>query len=358
MKQSTLIVLLIQGFWINIASQSTSEFSPARFLGTSIVVGDSAYFAGGAGPNLISSDAINIYDSSTDTWYTDQLLMPRALLSSAATNRATYFAGGQALSSGNASNIIEIFERQTDELSFDTLSVPRTNVMAVGMDSLVFFAGGHTISNGLFGTFTGNSVIDIYHENTNTWSQAELSEARGAGAAVRVGDYIIFAGGLINDTLASKRVDIYHVPTDSWSIDSLSNARFFLSGVSDDHAAYFAGGQDVDNTHFADVDIYTPEDGTWETTNLSLGRVGMSSGYSCGKVIFAGGANSDWSTRFVTTTYDQVDVYDPTTNQWDTTQLVERRYGAMPAAFEDQFIIASGFSISGGWLESLVNLDC
>ncbi len=72
----------------------------------------------------------------------------------------------------------------------------------------VLFAGG-VIPPG-----THSSRVDIYDLATQTWSTAELSQARTAPAAVAAGNKIFFAGGEISDgTFPSNVVDIYDVST-------------------------------------------------------------------------------------------------------------------------------------------------
>jgi len=136
----------------------------------------------------------------------------------------------------------------------------------------------------------------------------------------------------------------------------LSSPRFFLSGVSDGQKAYFAGGLDVNNVHDPTVDIYDPVTQQWSTASLSRGRVGMSVGFSCGQVVFAGGAFLDWNTRFITQAYSDIDRYDPVNDEWTMQQLDVARYAGMPAAFDDRFMVATGFSNT--LINTAVTYDC
>ena len=68
-----------------------------------------------------------------------------------------------------------------------------------GTGNKVLFGGGFTYDNNF--NPIPSSTVDIYDVLTNTWSTAQLSEARYGLAAAATGNKIVFAGGVNNNVL-------------------------------------------------------------------------------------------------------------------------------------------------------------
>lgn len=341
--------------------QITTPIDVPRFLGASTVAGDTAYVMGGATQGLNPSNVISLYDRQTDTWSTAQesLGAPRALAAATATQHHVLVGGGIDPGDGSAAlNLVDIFDRASQEWTTASLSENVVLPMVASNDTLAFFAGGLRADNGYFDDLIGVTTVDIFNSKTESWSTMELSEPRGGGAGVRVGDYFIFAGGLISDNLESKRVDIYNAATGVWTIDSLSEARFFFGGASDGERAYFGGGLNSSSQQSAVVDILDPETGTWSLHTLSQARSNTLPLFSCGRIIFASGAFVNWDTRFITASYDNIDYYDTETEAWSSTLIDRDRYGGFPVAFDDQWSIFSGFGSGVGYVNTAVSYDC
>ena len=102
---------------------------------------------------------------------------------------------------------------------------------AVAKGTKAYFAGGVT-GQGSQTLYT--SRVDIYDAGTSSWSQAELSQARGylAAATHASTSKIYFAGGFAGadygraaELTFSDRVDVYDSSSNSWSILQLSQGR-------------------------------------------------------------------------------------------------------------------------------------
>jgi hypothetical protein len=50
------------------------------------------------------------------------------------------------------------------------------------------------------------NVVDVYNSATGAWTTAQLSEARGCGVAVSVGNVALFAGGQISSALFFRQM--------------------------------------------------------------------------------------------------------------------------------------------------------
>jgi len=111
-------------------------------------------------------------------------------------------------------------------IPFGTLSIARAGIASGTAGSKVLFAGGYTTC-GTIGSPICNwfSRVDIYDMNAQSWSTAELSQARTFMGVATLGNKIFFAGGYISSDNPTSRVDIYDASTNSWSIAELSDAR-------------------------------------------------------------------------------------------------------------------------------------
>ena len=195
-----------------------------------------------------------------------------------------------------------------------------------------FFAGGETIS------FSNSARVDIYNTATNTWSTANLSQARYNLSATSAGGKAFFAGGYTGSGV-SKRVDIYNAVTNTWSTASLSQARYLLSATSVGSKVFFAGGSSASGRSNV-VDIYDTATNTWSVAKLSQARFGLIATSVGGKAFFAGGQSASGHSNLV-------DIYDTTTNTWSTATLSQARDGLSATTAGGKAFFAGGISNSG-----------
>lgn len=161
-----------------------------------------------------------------------------------------------------------------------------------------------------------------------------LSDAR-VPAVAATGSKIVFAGGTNRidencsgmwcNTLPSSAIDIYDVYSHTWSITQLSQARQGIGAVSCGNKLFFAGGSNFElyfnnGTVYDNVDMYDVSTNTWTVAHLSLPRSYVTAAVLANKVFFAGGTEDgmNGSTR--------VDVYDIPTNSWSIGELSVPRY--------------------------------
>jgi hypothetical protein len=265
-----------------------------------------------------------------------------ALCATSSENRA-YFAGGVIDMSGY-STLIDIYEKEGGTWSTSQLSVGRAWMAATNGNGKIFFAGGN---DGLSHSENQTSnIVNIYNEGTNLWTQRSLSEGRAFLTAVRVGDKILFAGGIkkldwsfeIFET--SDKVDIYDLNTGQWSTDVLSQPRAFIASAVNGNLAFFAGGWVKTNTVSDVVDIYNSDTDTWSTAILSVARA-QAAGASVGnKVLFGGGGLQG---SFKPT--DVVDIYDVQMNEWSTASLSVSRGELLAETIEDKVFFVGGATI-------------
>lgn len=210
------------------------------------------------------------------------------------------------------------------------LSEKRKLGAVVTSGNKIFFAGGNSVP-----VLPGphySSRVDIYDINTNTWSTAELSQARTGLTAVAGGNKVYFAGGTGisgSRSAQSSRVDVYDVNADTWSTLELPKPGWY-SSVAGAGGIYFAGG--------ASIYIYNPSSNTWSSKNLSQPRYQITATNMQGKLFFAGGSSSiDGGTA-----YSNIDYFDPTLNAWYQDKLSKPKYGMAGVGMRGQNVWAGG----------------
>jgi hypothetical protein len=105
-----------------------------------------------------------------------------------------------------SSNVVDIFNSTSQTWSNTTLSQARYYLAASSFGDIVAFGGGTTDG------FTASAVVDMYNVTSNIWFTATLSQSRGFLASTSSTNKIFFGGGLGN-TGVSNVVDIFDFST-------------------------------------------------------------------------------------------------------------------------------------------------
>src|SRR5690606_12682634 len=88
----------------------------------------------------------------------------------------------------------------------------------------------------------GSSVVDIYDEDTNSWTTATLSEGRYELTATAVAKKIYFTGGIHNIYSISNKIDVFDSETNTWSTTQLHEPKTSHSAIEVDNKIFWAGG--------------------------------------------------------------------------------------------------------------------
>lgn len=176
-----------------------------------------------------------------------------------------------------------------------------------------------------------------YPLQAQIWTTAELSQARIGVGLVANGDIMAVCGGYYNTestVLASDRADIYNAATNTWTQADISVARYAGAIAAAGAKIIYAGGFDADNDPSDAVDIYDTATQLWTTSTLPAGPRGYIRGMGIGnKAYFMGGATSS---VFTTT----VQIYDSLTDTWSLGSNIPFTSGtAAIAAFNNRYII-------------------
>jgi hypothetical protein len=210
-------------------------------------------------------------------------------------------------------------------------------------------------------------------------TQPTLSVARRLMGATSVGQYALFAGGVSSLTTSpffsvSNRVDIWNSQNNTWSTSFLSSPRALLAATSHGNLAFFGGGYStfpstgVNNplglrccrgggpfgSVISTIEVWNTETWTWITPapTLSVAR-GSLAAVSVGRyVLFSGGKTATTQTSAVTT----VDIWENTTNTWNTTQMVSPRFSHVAIAF-GKFAVMMGGGPAGSFVTEFWNSE-
>jgi len=304
--QPTAITNRVDIYNLSTKTWSTAKLSEPRNGLKSITVGNKIVFASGewSGNNVPKS--IEIYDAALNTWSSVVLSSPlynSPVLVSA--NNKVFITGANYLQNGGISTKSDIYDAATNALSTVQLSQARFEPSATANGNKVFFAGGYQNTDRDDNPIDFTARVDICDALTNTWTTAELSEARFGMAAASIANKIIFAGGY-GSGKASNRVDIYDVSTNTWTTASLSEPRSNAVVAAVGNKLLFAGGYS-NSGQSAKVDIYDATTNSWSVANLSQHRQ-ISSAVTLGnKVLF-------FTSYYGFRNSNIIDIYDAASN--------------------------------------------
>ena len=259
------------------------------YAGTSTVtVGNKIFFSGGIDTSDREySDTIDIYDASMNSWSTIQLSEPRANFSAGSIGNKVFFAGGSTHSPNyTVSNKVDIYDVSANSWSTATLSEARANPTVTSVGNKIIFAGGWKGGG-------SSTVVDIYDASSNVWSVATLSESTGFITAFTIGGEAFFIVGAPGNSIPPPRkIDVYNNNTNSWSVKEIDFfAEGFSSVVRDNKALVFCGRT---------VHIYNASNGTWADAILDR-ELGYTAIIAVGNRIYfaGGGSNADNQTNMI-----------------------------------------------------------
>jgi hypothetical protein len=232
-----------------------------------------------------------------------------------------------------------------------TLSVARSNGAAASANSIVLFAGG-VLDQSVPGVAIQSDVVDIYDETTRTWTTSALSAPRQDLSCAAVLHLILCAGGWSNDNAEeitqSSIVDIYDTNSKSWlTPTSLSEARSNMLASPLRGKVYFAGGNagHYSQVYYSDrVDIYDGATQTWDATlKLPQARAYLAGGCAIDTCVFGGGYYLGHYSSFRNPTItNRIDVLNVTGRTWEKLQLLAPRASMGSTVQQNRFVVFAG----------------
>lgn len=297
-----------------------------------------------------------VFDAHSSHWITAEVPVARDDAKRIVVGDKLILAGGWLDDQRRATDSVDVYDAATHTWRSTRLSVPRWRPdHAVIDDSVAVIAGGCT--DNMSNCFPADTV-DVYDANADTWTTAQLSEARYGIATAVVGTKVILAGGCVRKShrcdQSSDHVDIYDASTKRWRSTTLPQPRYYLGAVTVGAEALFYGQTDPHHCNPSDsVDIYNVTTDTWTSAKLSVARCEIAVISVGSKVIFAGGGIACQACEHP---LDVVDIYESTTGAWSSTHLSEARVNVRAVNVGRTVFLAGGGLAPNGSPSSTVDI--
>jgi non-specific serine/threonine protein kinase len=262
---------------------------------------------------------------------------PRQEVGAAEVGGTIYLAGG-LVASGRATTSVQGYDPGTDAW-FDApaLPTPLHHVMAAGFRGQLVVMGG--FEAGLGGA-ASRRVMAL--EGTHWKDLAPMRLARGAGAAVVVGDRLIVVGGVSG---AEHPAPIEIFDGSAWHLGAgMPTPRDHLGAATDGKLVYAVGGRlGGDRTELRDFDAYDPAKNVWRRLpDLPTGRSGLGAAFCAGKVIAVGGEGPRM--------FGETEAFDVASGSWSRLpDLILARHGiGVVATTTSVYALAGGTKVGVG----------
>ena len=275
------------------------------------------YVFGGGGKDFKSLNSTGIYDPEKDIWYkgSDMPTTRSGAVAAVFNNRIYVMGGGLRREDGRFEffRIAEIYHPETDTWSQGPdMLMPHDYPVSVVMGNCIYVFGGHHPDATKGGPMTdpGFSFCEAFDPAIDTWREiAQMPTPRFASAAVVLGDRILVLGGAGLREDGFKNFDV--VESYDPRINQWSEAGFRLPQPAAGAGAcirnnrlYLAGGNSGDRIENR-TRYYDPDCSQWtELSPLETGRLVM--GMICmGDTLYLiGGRGADGKTPL-----DSVDAF-------------------------------------------------
>lgn len=219
----------------------------------------------------------------------------------------------------------------------------------------------------VFGGFGVGSEgkLQIFDPNTNTWTMGtDVPSPVGSANSALIGNYIYLAGGEERPSGGSRSASTkcyrYDPSNDSWSsMASVPQGRHHSAGGTDGVKFYIFGGRISNARGYDEVQIYDPTTDMWvssadEGSNLMplpTARSGMGKTvYYKGEFYTFGGEDAfDTANTTPEQVYPNVEIYNPATNSWRTGKpMPTPRHGIFPILYRDRIYLPGGGPVISG----------
>jgi N-acetylneuraminic acid mutarotase len=235
-------------------------------------------YAMGGGQGPTGTNAVSMYDPSTNTWQAKApMLFNRACFGAGVIGNKIYVFGG------NGTNA-EVYDTDTNTWT------------AIANCPGRWFNGGAAVDGKLYmigGSAGQQALVDRYDPGTNTWaSVAPMPAARNTvGVAVINGKIYVAGGG--SDATPPSTLFVYDPGSNTWVTKAnMPTGRNRLDATAWNGKMYVIGGWSNANGSFNVVEEYNPETDTWRTVNpLLTPRTHPGMAAFNGKIFVVGGGN-------------------------------------------------------------------
>ncbi|MDQ8173247.1 MAG: kelch repeat-containing protein [Gemmatimonadota bacterium] len=210
-----------------------------------------------------------------------------------------------------------------------------------------------------------SGIVQIYDPGTRQWTFGPpMPFAAGSSASAVIGGRVYVAGGIVGERTTAEAA-VFDTVAKTWRlVTPMPRARNHAASGTDGSRLYVFGGRgpgsgdaNVVADGFDDVQIYDPTTDRWTVSDGSRGaplplpqkRGGM------GKAVFLngefwviGGETVSGSGATPLGTYARIDIFNPRTNRWRVgPPLQHPRHGICPLVDQGRILVAGGGMRSG-----------
>jgi N-acetylneuraminic acid mutarotase len=238
------------------------------------------YVIGGYDAAGASTDTVQVYNPTTDTW-TFVHAIPYAV-----NHNSAAVAGGKLYSFGAGGGETFVYDPNANSWAARASShYVHSYTAAVGViNDQIYVAGGT-------GT-PSQRELELYDPVANTWTiKAPMSVPRNhtAGGVIN-GKFYVVGGRLTNGSASTNALEMYDPQTNTWSTRApMPTARSGLAAAVVNNELWVFGGEDIDTVH-GEVEVYDPVSNTWrQEPGMPLPRHGIWASVMGNKIYLPGG---------------------------------------------------------------------
>lgn len=228
----------------------------------------------------------------------------------------------------------------------------------------------------LFGGLGGGAAgrVQRYDPATRTWStRAPMPFAAGSSSSALIDGKVYVAGGIVGSS-TTDRAAVYDPWMNTWEeIAPMPEGRNHAASGTDGTSLYVFGGRGAGSgdgnavaNGFAEVQVYDPTTDTWRTsddpadglTALPAARGGTgTAAFVGGRFLVMGGETRTGTGATADHVYDRVDVYDPVRDRWTRgAPMPTARHGIFPIVTNGRVVVAGGGTRAGYSNSSVVEV--
>ncbi|GJM20403.1 MAG: hypothetical protein DHS20C15_03180 [Planctomycetota bacterium] len=215
--------------------------------------------------------------------------------------------------------------------------------------------------------------VQIYNPVTNGWSLgADLPWSGGSVSTALIDGKIYAAGGIVDNLFTTDRCAVYDPLLDTWTeLAPMPAGRNHTAAATDGERFWIFGGRgpgsgdtDVVANGYDDVQVYDPVTNSWQTSASSGSRLrplpqfrgGLGKAiYRQGEFWVMGGETLSGPGATPLKVYGHVDVYDPELGIWrSAAPMLTPRHGIHPVRMNDDSILVPGGGTQAGGSQSTV----
>jgi N-acetylneuraminic acid mutarotase len=271
------------------------------------------------------------------------MLLPHSEISIAELNGRVYVLGGYP-GARVTSDAVQVYDSQSDSWSFGPpLPRPLHHTMAAVADGRLYLIGGEAGNPNQSQSLGFQNTVYQLDEQAGEWlTRAPMPTARSGGGAGVIDGKIYVAGGRPPH---GHDFAVYDPQSDQWTVlPDVPTQRNHLGVAAIDGRIYVAGGRfggGVGSEMTDILEIYDPAMNTWTSgASLLAPRAGVASAAANGCLYLIGGEGNTEDPRGI---FDRNELYDPATNTWHSlAPMPLPNHGLTGAAFLNGWIHVPG----------------